>query len=303
MKKNTQAAVLSVKMNDQFQINEAVNYWNEHRSWAWIFSVLDLAYRTEPTDEGGTRFIVHNKYDPENVYAVAEEYASGTAGEIVIISKRMLGQPDLVGVSMGMHQFFSFFFFPGDYEKMLKKEIIPFYEMHLRDLAAEESIEAKKKAETENDLADLAAEDEDDTTEDTTTKKGATTMKTQELQVIDRTNGDAHIVTETAIIHDLVEGKPSIISYDGDIQSTLEEMVGPLPEDHSHLPEEYAYFWNWCNDDKGTIDGFEKALGIRIEYFEDFLRENSEEWTDNGIEVKEPNWRYPEDCISETTKK
>lgn len=154
MKKNTQAAVLSVKMNDQFQINEAVNYWNEHISWEWILNDLDFAYRTEPTDDGGTRFIVHNKYDPQEVKAVAEEYASGTSGKITILAERIFVQPELKGVSMDRLQFFSLFLSPRDYEEMLKTEIIPFYESHLRDLAAEESIEAKKKDETENDIAD-----------------------------------------------------------------------------------------------------------------------------------------------------
>lgn len=138
MKKNTQAAVLSVKMNDQFQINAAVNHWNEHKSWVRILNELGFAYRTESTDNR-TKFVVHDRHDPENVYGVVEEYSSGEQSKhMVELSDGMRAKLNTGESSVDRKEFLCGYIFFGDREKMLKKEIIPFYERHLRDLAAEE---------------------------------------------------------------------------------------------------------------------------------------------------------------------
>ena len=123
-------------------------------------------------------------------------------------------------------------------------------------------------------------------------------MNTQELQVIDTTDGDADTWSDTVIIHDTVSGQPSIISYDWDIAEALEELAGPLPEEYKYLPEEYENAWV-CENDQGVLDGFASALGARIEDFKEFLKENSGVWTAPGgrIVKDEPTWVYPDNVM------
>ena len=126
-------------------------------------------------------------------------------------------------------------------------------------------------------------------------------MNTQKFKIIDRTDGDADTVSGTVIIHDTVGGEPSIIAYEGDIAEAIETIAGPLPEGYENLPAECATAWVRGND-QGKIDGYEAALGARIELFEDFLKENSGVWTAPGGRVvrDEPDWVYPDDLMTET---
>lgn len=112
-------------------------------------------------------------------------------------------------------------------------------------------------------------------------------MKTQELKVIDRTAGDADTVSGTVIIHDTVGGEPSIIAYNADIEFALEEIAGTLPEGYEYLPEECANAWK-TRADWLTMEGLKDALGVRIEHFEDFL--------------KETDWIYPDDLMNKNTE-
>ena len=111
-------------------------------------------------------------------------------------------------------------------------------------------------------------------------------MKTQELKVIDRTAGDADTVSGTVIIHDTVGGEPSIITYEGDIAEAIETIAGPLPEGYENLYEECATAWTTPITAWGTMEGLKDSLEVRIEYFEDFLKEESD-------------WIYPDD-LNET---
>lgn len=110
-------------------------------------------------------------------------------------------------------------------------------------------------------------------------------MKAQELRVIDKTAGDANQVTGTVIIHDTVGGEPSIITYEDDIAEAIETIAGPLPEGYENLPAECATAWTTPITAWGKREGFKDALGVRIEYFEDFL--------------KEAEWTYPNDFMNE----
>lgn len=109
-------------------------------------------------------------------------------------------------------------------------------------------------------------------------------MKTQEFNVIDKTDGDADQVSGTVIIHDTVGGEPSIITYDWEIAEALETIAGTLPEGYEYLPEECANAWK-IRADWVTLEGLKDALGVRIEHFEDFL--------------KEAEWTYPNDLMNE----
>ena len=119
-------------------------------------------------------------------------------------------------------------------------------------------------------------------------------MNTQELEVIDRTDGRAATTPGTVIIHDEVYGHPSIISYIWDLVDALKEMSGALegalPVSLQHLPEEYATIWvrgygHW------KLDSISDALELRVEHFEDFLKEHSGEWN------------YPDDVMSDPKTK
>ena len=112
-------------------------------------------------------------------------------------------------------------------------------------------------------------------------------MNTQELQVIDRTYGYADKRPGTVIVHDEVYGQPSIISYVWELAGILKELAGELPEEYKLSPEEYARAWVRGSDQE-ELDAFVAALGLRIEHFEDFLKEHSGEWI------------YPDDAMSET---
>lgn len=112
-------------------------------------------------------------------------------------------------------------------------------------------------------------------------------MKNQELKVIDKTAGDANQVTGTVIIHDSVGNHPSIIAYGADIEFALEDLVGPLPEGYENLYEECAIAWK-TRADWVTMEGLKDSLGVRIEHFEDFLKE-------------EQDWIYPDDVHTERT--
>lgn len=142
MKKNTQA-VLSVKMNDQFQINAAVNYWNSQKSWGEIFRDTGFVYKAEAR-EWGVKLVVHAKGDEGDTYGIV--FLGEPANKMIELSESMMTKLNTSESSVDKEKFFAEQIFFGDYEKMLKKEIIPFYERHLRDLAAEESIEANKAA-------------------------------------------------------------------------------------------------------------------------------------------------------------
>lgn len=128
-------------------------------------------------------------------------------------------------------------------------------------------------------------------------------MSTQEIKVIDHTDGDADEVYGTVIIHDTISGEPSIISYDWKIAETLREMAGPLPEEYKHLPEEYENAWK-TGIDQWTLSGYEGALGAHIEDFGDFLKEHSGVWVAPGgrIVKDEPDWTYPDDVLTGTTE-
>ena len=128
-------------------------------------------------------------------------------------------------------------------------------------------------------------------------------MKTQEFNVIDKTDGDADTTWGTVIIHDTVSGEPSVIVYREEIAEALETIAGPLPEDYERLPEEFAAAWR-SGDPFGELSGLEAALGVSIEPFEDFLREHSGVWTAPGGRVvrDEPDWVYPDDVLHETQK-
>lgn len=116
-------------------------------------------------------------------------------------------------------------------------------------------------------------------------------IKNPELKVIDTTDGDADTIPDTVIIHDLVSGKPSIISLDWYIPENIEELTGPLPEKYKYLPVEYWEAWSEeCG--QSVLDGYAVALGARIEKFKDFIHSN---W---GGE-----WTYPDDVLTETPKK
>ena len=112
-------------------------------------------------------------------------------------------------------------------------------------------------------------------------------MKTQEFNVIDKTDGDADTVSGTVIIHDTVGGEPSIITYEEEIAEALETIAGPLPEGYENLPAECATAWTTPIHRLGDMEGFKDALGVRIEYFEDFLKEHYGEWN------------YPDDVLHE----
>lgn len=126
-------------------------------------------------------------------------------------------------------------------------------------------------------------------------------MSVRGFEVIDRTSGDADTVHGTVLIHDLVGGHPSIISYRWDIAEALEELSGPLPEDYERLPKELETAWISGNT-FGDLSELEAALGVRIEHFEDFLQEKSGTWIAPGgrIVQDEPTWIYPDDVINET---
>lgn len=111
-------------------------------------------------------------------------------------------------------------------------------------------------------------------------------MKTQEFKIIDRTDGDADTVSRTVIIHDTVGGEPSIITYEDEIAEAIETIAGPLPEGYENLPAECATAWTTPITAWGKREGLKDALGVRIEYFEDFL--------------KEAEWTYPNDLMNET---
>lgn len=111
------------------------------------------------------------------------------------------------------------------------------------------------------------------------------TMKTQEFNVIDKTDGDADTVSRTVIIHDTVGGEPSIITYEDEIAEALETIAGPLPEGYENLPAECATAWTTPITAWGKREGFKDSLGVRIEYFEDFL--------------KESDWIYPDDLLKQ----
>ena len=110
-------------------------------------------------------------------------------------------------------------------------------------------------------------------------------MKTQEFKIIDRTAGDANKVTGTVIIHDTVGGEPSIITYEEEIAEAIETIAGPLPEGYENLPAECATAWTTPIHRLGDMEGFKDSLEVRIEYFEDFL--------------KETDWIYPNDLMDE----
>lgn len=142
MKKNTQA-VLSVKMNDQFQINAAVNYWNSQKSWVEILRDTGFVYRAEAR-EWEVKLVVHAKGDEEDVYGTV--LLGDPSNRMIDLSESMMTKLNTGGESsVDKEKFFAEQIFFGDYEKMLKEEIIPFYERHLRDLAAE-GFEANKAA-------------------------------------------------------------------------------------------------------------------------------------------------------------
>ena len=107
----------------------------------------------------------------------------------------------------------------------------------------------------------------------------------KDIQVIDKTAGDADTVSGTVIIHDTVGGEPSIIAYEGDIAEAIETIAGPLPEGYENLPAECATAWTTPITAWGKREGFKDSLGVRIEYFEDFL--------------KEQDWVYPDDLMTE----
>ena len=133
--KNTQAAVLSVKMSDQFQINAAVNYWNSNKSWGEIFRDTGFVYKAEARD-WGVKLVVHAKGDEEDTYGTVLLGEPST--KMINLSESMKTKLNTGGkpyVDKG--KFFAEQIFFGDRGKMLKEEIIPFYERHLRDLAAE----------------------------------------------------------------------------------------------------------------------------------------------------------------------
>ena len=111
-------------------------------------------------------------------------------------------------------------------------------------------------------------------------------MKTQEFNVIDKTDGDADTVSGTVIIHDTVGGEPSIIAYEGDIAEAIETIAGPLPEGYENLPAECATAWTTPITAWGKMEGLKDSLEVRIEYFEDFLKE-------------EPDWIYPDNVMKE----
>ena len=113
-------------------------------------------------------------------------------------------------------------------------------------------------------------------------------MSVRGFEVIDRTDGDADTVIGTVIIHDTVGGEPSIITYEDDIAEAIETIAEPLPEGYENLPEECATAWTTPITAWGKREGFRDALGVRIEYFEDFL--------------KESEWTYPNDLMNENQK-
>ena len=113
-------------------------------------------------------------------------------------------------------------------------------------------------------------------------------MSVRGFEVIDRTAGDADTVIGTVIIHDTVGGEPSIITYEDDIAEAIETIAGPLPEGYENLPAECATAWTTPIHRLGDMEGLKDALGVRIEYFEDFL--------------KEAEWTYPNDLMNETQK-
>ena len=96
--------------------------------------------------------------------------------------------------------------------------------------------------------------------------------------VIDMTRGDADTVRDTVIIHDIVEDRHSIIAYDFQIEEILAPHVNPdRHEEEPDFSKELSHAWHWQEYEEA--ESLRYAYGFSIEYFKDFLEENSGEWT------------------------
>lgn len=96
--------------------------------------------------------------------------------------------------------------------------------------------------------------------------------------VIDKTRGDADTVRDTVIIHDIVNDSKSIIAYDFQIEEILAPYAAVHPwEDCRDFHEEITYAWHRRYHDKAVYVA--NNYGFGIEYFKDFMKRNSGEWT------------------------
>lgn len=152
----------ATKMKKKIDTAAAVNHWTAKKSWRQIFRDSGYAYRTEITD-GGFKFTLHDQNDPENVYGVAEDvYFGETSRWMDNLSDHMQDLLNTNGMSsVDKQKFVSESRFQGDYQEMLKKEIIPFYESHLENIEAEESEDVENVEGETEDVENVEDETED----------------------------------------------------------------------------------------------------------------------------------------------
>lgn len=119
-------------MSNSYKIAEAVNHWTAKKTWGEIFREAGFTYRTEMTDYG-FELIVHETNDKDNVYGVANDVFFGEPSRWMDnLSEYMMKTLNTKGMSsIDKQKFVSEVQFQGDYQKMLKEEIIPFYERYL----------------------------------------------------------------------------------------------------------------------------------------------------------------------------
>lgn len=94
-------------------------------------------------------------------------------------------------------------------------------------------------------------------------------MKNQELK---RTDMFFDTLQNLIIIHDVIGGNPSIITYEWDIEEALKQITGTLPEEYETVPGEYAKAWS-AGAGGWILEEYEEALGVRTEPFEEFISE------------------------------
>ena len=161
-------------MSNNSRIAEALNYWTANKTWFQILSETGFTYRTETTDTGD-KIIVHDENDPENIYGVIGGVPGWKANFMVDLSNYMKGILNLGDIfSVNRIEFFSESQFQGDYQKMLKEEIIPFYERYLEKQQNTNIPQEENNMSNNNDTPEENPTPEENNMENTTPEENNT---------------------------------------------------------------------------------------------------------------------------------